>query len=282
MKVSSAIRITQSRSSSKSPKTRKSTSSAAPLDLDFAREHKARFIDKITNDYPIDLIRTQYLIDIEAEKRELATYHDGLMVIEYLRQQPFTAFTELRDHLQRHLSGKIDKAIKLMENKGHLKVRKAVKLNGKEANFMPLTESAQVKPNLHPSRFHHTMYMNHVKTLAQDVGCYVDIEHSATATTPTQDRIDVYLEHIRRGGIKRRIGVEVQLTIDRYQIIQNVTKCLYTFAVDEILVITENSERNKVKAIDHIIYKNIPSEEQHKIRVMTIKQFISEHRAILS
>ena len=219
------------------------------LDLDRSVNHKE--IDKamrpFINQLHTDLkdSETPKSVDLDRIRKQSTIQIAGLLILDELKQNPFSHYTEIRD--KRKLGNKMDEAVDWLESE-KLVVVIECKHNkkGHTAKYLALTATAQnslkvpEKVRIFHSHFKHTLYQERVKAWIEAQGYVAIKEYCAEGTF--KERIDVYTEY-QQNGLTAKVAYEITLTLNSKDIMKNITKCLnYPFSVDEINLVCETKE----------------------------------------
>ena len=217
-------------------------------------------------------------VDIDRIRKQSAIQIAGLLILDELKQKPFSHYTEIRN--KRKLGNKMDDALSWLESEG-LVVVIGCKHNkkGHTAKYLALTATAQnslnvpEKERISHSHFKHTLYQERVKAWIEAQG-YVAIKEYC-AEGAFKERIDVYTEY-QKNGLTAKVAYEITLTLNSKDIMKNVTKCLNDpFSVDEINLVCETKE--DLDRTIQIVAKSDqvdPDEQLDKITFRTITDFL--------
>jgi len=255
-----------------------------PSNLDLDRSVNHEEIDKalrpFINQLHAKLKDSEALkfVDIDRIRKQSAIQIAGLLILDELKQNRFSHYTEIRD--KRKLGNKMDDALSWLESEG-LVVVIGCKHNkkGHTAKYLALTATAQnslnvpEKERISHSHFKHTLYQERVKAWIEAQG-YVAIKEYC-AEGAFKERIDVYTEY-QKNGLTAKVAYEITLTLNSKDIMKNVTKCLNDpFSVDEINLVCETKE--DLDRTIQIVAKSDqvdPDEKLDKITFRTITDFL--------
>ena len=255
-----------------------------PSNLDLDRSVNHEEIDKalrpFINQLHAKLKDSEALkfVDIDRIRKQSAIQIAGLLILDELKQNRFSHYTEIRD--KRKLGNKMDDALSWLESEG-LVVVIGCKHNkkGHTAKYLALTATAQnslnvpEKERISHSHFKHTLYQERVKAWIEAQG-YVAIKEYC-AEGAFKERIDVYTEY-QKNGLTAKVAYEITLTLNSKDIMKNVTKCLNDpFSVDEINLVCETKE--DLDRTIQIVAKSDqvdPDEQLDKITFRTITDFL--------
>ena len=255
-----------------------------PSNLDLDRSVNHEEIDKalrpFINQLHAKLKDSEALkfVDIDRIRKQSAIQIAGLLILDELKQNRFSHYTEIRD--KRKLGNKMDDALSWLESEG-LVVVIGCKHNkkGHTAKYLALTATAQnslnvpEKERISHSHFKHTLYQERVKAWIEAQG-YVAIKEYC-AEGAFKERIDVYTEY-QKNGLTAKVAYEITLTLNSKDIMKNVTKCLNDpFSVDEINLVCETKE--DLDRTIQIVAKSdlvVPDEQLDKITFRTITDFL--------
>jgi len=219
------------------------------LDLDRSVNHKE--IDKAMRPFINNLhanlkdSEAAKSVDLNRIRRESSAKIGGLLILDELKQNRFSHYTEIRD--KRKLGNKMDEAVEWLESEGLVVVIECKhNKKGHTAKYLALTATAQNSLNIleqqriSPSHFKHTLYLERVKAWIEAQGYKAIKEYSSEGQF--KDRIDVYTEY-QQNGPTMKIAYEITLTLNSKDIMKNVTKCLNDpFIVDELNIVCETKD----------------------------------------
>lgn len=222
-----------------------------PTNLDLNRSVTHKEIDKalrpFINELHADLkdSETSKFVDLDRIKKESRVQIGGLLVLEELKQSPFSHYTEIRE--KRKLGNGMDEAVSWLESEGLVAVVECKhNKKGHTAKYLALTATAQNSLNIpeqkriSPSHFKHTLYLERVKAWIEAQGHMAIKEYCGEGAF--KERIDVYTEY-QQNDRTIKIAYEVTLTLNSKDVMKNVTKCLsYPFSVDELNIACETKE----------------------------------------
>ena len=255
-----------------------------PSNLDLDRSVNHEEIDKalrpFINQLHAKLKDSEALkfVDIDRIRKQSAIQIAGLLILDELKQNRFSHYTEIRD--KRKLGNKMDDALSWLESEGLVVVIECKhNKKGHTAKYLALTATAQnslnvpEKERISHSHFKHTLYQERVKAWIEAQG-YVAIKEYC-AEGAFKERIDVYTEY-QKNGLTAKVAYEITLTLNSKDIMKNVTKCLNDpFSVDEINLVCETKE--DLDRTIQIVAKSDqvdPDEQLDKITFRTITDFL--------
>ena len=164
---------------------------------------------------------------------------------------------------------KIRACIKLLVSEGLAREIECIGIRGRAARFIALTDKVPNR-SVGAAHFRHRLYQNHIVEWLKVNGMEGHIEYSRSGC---RGNIDVYASIEGEKG-KRDIAYEVTLTMNRNEILGNITKCLNSdnFNVDEICIVCEDgNDSNKV--LEMVADSDILGSEYEKLTYMKIKDF---------
>lgn len=249
-------------------------------------DHCKPFIERAHEDY---VSSTQSTIptppqappmDRRKRRHEVLLINLGMDIMDFIDEHPYQSYTEIKNALiQRRngVSNNFQGAVKRLIDEEYAVIKKCTSFSGKpQTQYIVSLQGVPKKGEFDigynsPTHFKHSLYIHHVWLTANGDGFHPEIEYSRGGHF--QDRIDVYVE---TGG--KKIAIEIELQNMRQDIIRNIHKCIYSFGVDRLVIITESNEKNKQR-IEEILAKDIDPSIQGKIQIITIQKFLKNDRS---
>lgn len=252
--------------------------------LERIANHCKPFIERAHEDYVSSTITIQppqkQPVDRRKRRHEAKLISLGMEIMDHIDEHPFESYTGIRDTLAQRIKGVSNNfagAVKFLKEEEYAEVQRGTSFSGgPNTQFIVSMQGIPKKDEFYigynsPTHFKHSLYIHHVWHTAFGDGFSPDIEYSRGGHF--QDRIDVYVDT----GDKK-VALEIELQNMRRDIIRNIHKCIYSFGVDRLIIITESGDKNKQR-IEEYIEKFIDPSIHDKIQVITIQKFLTEYRS---
>jgi len=248
------------------------------LDKSVTREETKKIMRPFVEDLHAQLVQETpekpEPVDLKQMEQDATAQKIGVLILRELKEDPFIHRTKLiavmrkKYDIRQHTVGPgLDW---LLGQK--LIISMKCRSSTKDREHFPLTEKAQISLKI-PERerisiyvFKHRLYCELVTKGIRKQGNTAIREYSSTSVAGHK-RMDVL-------GIEgnQRIAYEISLSFSN--LIDNITKCLELYKVDQVYIVCERQKPDLEKAME-IVSKNIPGHLLEKIGFRTISYFLS-------
>ena len=243
-----------------------------PISKEEVDEIMQPFIQQLHKDIQLSSTQTVDVdaININKAKKDAIDQLNALYLLEKLISNPFITYTQLRNMSGISSSDRMKSSYDWLIEQGFIEIIECVaSSSGAKTKYPALTQKVARPHPVNPRHFKHTMYKNRIFDWLISQGHDAVLEYSANGES--DDRIDVYSSGTETDAM--RIGYEVTLTLNKTDIMKNVTKCLKApFNVKELNIVCENTE-DLEKAMQMIAQSNMAPSQYEKLTFKIIKEF---------